>query len=169
MIIPFGYLWLWYIFYPATVNEYLLLTNKSEIANGYITKAKEIEDYVDVYEGRSTVKTLDFNFEYTFILPNGESINSNGSEVGALPDFLSNVSSKPYPIQIEYIPNYPETNRVKATWTGEKSLFQWFRRKVAIELLIFIFFCYWGYKIFKDGKHNYKVKMSEYNKFVTTE
>lgn len=164
LVIPIGYLWLWFICYPSTVNEFLLLTNNSEIANGYVTKAEEIKDYVEVYEGRKIEKTLDFNFEYTFTLPNGNNVTSFGSEVGALPDILSNVSLKPYPVQVEYIANNPETNRVKATWTGEKSLFQWFRHKVIIGLLIFLAFCYWAYRVFKDGKKDYKTEITKYNK-----
>jgi len=166
LAIPIGYLWLWYVYYPSTLNEFLLLTNKSEVANGYITKAEEIEDYVEFYEGRRIEKTLDFNFEYIFTLSNGKTITSYGSEVGALPDVLSNVSSKPYAIQIEYLPDNPETNRVKASWTGEKSLFQWFRQKVFIELIIFILCCSLALAIFKTGKKNYQNEISENDKAV---
>ena len=68
LAIPIGYLWLWYVYYPSTLNEFLLLTNKSEVANRYITKAEEIEDYVEFYEGRRIEKTLDFKFEYILTL-----------------------------------------------------------------------------------------------------
>ncbi len=166
LVIPLGYLFYWYAWYPATINEFLLLTRETQIANGVITNAEEIEDYVDLYEGRKTVKTLDFNFEYSFSLPNGKSVTSFGSEAGPLPGFLSNVPNKPFPIKVEYLSGSPKTNRIMATWTGEKTLLQWFRHKVVIGLIGFIFCCYLGYSIFKSGKKSYKVEISGYNTWL---
>ncbi len=154
LIIPVVYLSLWIILIPSTFNEYLLLTHKTKIINGFVTKAEEISDYVEAYEGKKTIKTLYFNFEYSFKLPDGATLNTYGSEDGALPEILSNVHTEPYPVQIEYLSNNPETNRIIASWTGEKSLFGWFRRKVTIGLLGFIVCCFWSYSIFIKGKKN---------------
>jgi hypothetical protein len=68
LAIPIGCLLLWYFFYPSTLNEFLLLTHNTKVAPGQITKAEEIEDYVETNNDRKIERTLDFNFEYTFKL-----------------------------------------------------------------------------------------------------
>ncbi|XVJ64731.1 MAG: hypothetical protein HEQ40_00620 [Lacibacter sp.] len=166
LAIPIGCLLLWYFFYPSTLNEFLLLTHNTKVAPGQITKAEEIEDYVETNNDRKIERTLDFNFEYTFRLPDGKSVTSFGSEVGALPEELANVKDKPFAVEVEYLTDNPETNRVKAAWTGEKSLFQWFRHKFIIGFLIFLFCCWWGFRVLKDGKKNYTMEIKEYNKIL---
>jgi hypothetical protein len=166
LAIPIGCLLLWYFFYPSTLNEFLLLTHNTKVAPGQITKAEEIEDYVETNNDRKIERTLDFNFEYTFKLPDGKSVTSFGSEVGSLPEELANVKDKPFPIEVEYLTKNPETNRVKAAWTGEKSLFLWFRHKFIIGFLIFLFCCWWGFKVLKDGRKNYTTEIKEYNKIL---
>jgi hypothetical protein len=164
--VPILYLLLWYYFYPSTLNEFLLLTNKTNVASGQITRAEEVEDYIETNNDRKIERTLDFHYEYTFKLPNGKSVTSIGSEAGALPVVLLKVKDKPLPIEVEYLASNPETNRVKASWTGEKSLFQWFRQKFIIGFLIFLFCFWWGFQIIKDGRKNYKKEIIEYNKIV---
>ena len=110
--IPSVYLWLWYTFYPNTINEYLLITHKTVVANGFIVKAEQIEDYVETNNDRTIEKTINFTFEYNFTLPTGKTITSFGSEVGPLPDHLVNVETTPYPVEVEYLPNDPTINRV---------------------------------------------------------
>ena len=166
LAIPIGCLLLWYFFYPSTLNEFLLLTHNTKVAPGQVTKAEEIEDYVETNNDRKIERTLDFNFEYTFKLPDGKLVTSFGSEVGALPDELANVKDKPFPVEVEYLRDNPETNRVKAAWTGEKSLFQWFRHKFIIGFLIFLFCCWWGFKVLKDGKKNYRMEINDHNKIL---
>lgn len=161
--IPIACLLLWYYFYPSSLNELLLLTNNTKVAKGQITQADEVEDYVETNNDRKVERTLDFHFEYTFKLPNGKTVTSYGSEVGALPDDLLDVKEKPFIIEVEYLANNPETNRVKASWTGEKSLFGWFRNKFLGGFLIFLFCCWWGFIVIKDGKNNYKTEIKEYN------
>lgn len=160
--VPIACLVLWYFFYPSTLNEFLLFTHNTKIAKGTIIKAEEVEDYVETNNDRKIERTLDFNFEYTFQLPNGKYVTSFGSESGALPDDLLNIKEKTLPIEVEYLPSNPETNHVKAPWTGEKSLLQWFRHKFVIGLIIFIFCCYIGFAAYKDGKKNYIAEIKEY-------
>lgn len=157
IIIPLAYLYLWYTYYPSTIDEFLLLTQKTEISNGFITKAEEIEDYVDVSDGRRTVKELDFNFEYYFITSRGDTITSFGSKPGRLPDFLENVRKNPFPVKVEYLLDHPEINRISAVWTtGVKSLYQWFLKKIIWGLAGFIFSCYLSFYLFKDVWKKYK-------------
>jgi hypothetical protein len=166
LIIPIGYLLLWYFYFPNTLDEFLLLTQNTKMALGQITKAEEIEDYVETNNDRKIERTLDFDFEYTFKLPDGKSVLSFGSEVGSLPDELINVKNTPFPVEVEYLTANPETNRVKANWTGEKSLFKWFRHKFIIGFLIFLFCCWLGFRVIKDGNKNYTAEIKDYNKIL---
>jgi hypothetical protein len=166
LVLPIGYLLLWYYSFPATWRELQLLTHNTKTTNGYVTKAEEIEDYVETNNDRKIERKLDFTFEYSFTLPNGESITSYGSEPGPLPDDLRNISEKVKQVEVEYLPNNPQTNRIKAMWTGEKSILQWFRHRFVIGFLVFLFFCYWGYLIYKGGRKNYSKELADYNKAV---
>jgi len=166
ILLPVGYIYFWFLLSPSTINEFLLLTNKVQIANGYIIHAEELEDYVDTNNDRSIEKKLDYNFEYTFTLPDGKVIKSFGSEAGALPEILSNIQSHPYPVKVEYLSNNPKVNRIKASWTGEQNLWKWFQHKVLLGLLGLLFFCYLSYLFFKDGRKNYNCDISIYIKSV---
>lgn len=164
LAIPIGYLLFWCFFYPDTINEFMLLTEKTKVVTGQVTKAKQIEDYVETNDDRKIERKLDFDFEYTFKLPDGKLVTSFGSESGALPDELANVKDKPFPVEIEYLADNPERNRVKADWTGEKSLFQWFLHSFIIGFLILLFCCWWGFQIIKNGKMNYTMEVNVHNK-----
>ena len=66
-----------------TIDEYLLITKEKLITNGQLTKAEEFENEI---ENNNKIKYVSgYTFEYTFYLPNGERIVSNGGQYGSLP------------------------------------------------------------------------------------
>jgi hypothetical protein len=103
----------WFIFSIIDVNpfhEYLLIT-KGITTNGFIINSEEYEDEVDIPDsqgGGSEPVTVD-NYKYTFITQDGEVINNWSSDLGYIKVF----TGKPLPIQVEYLSNNPEINRVK--------------------------------------------------------
>lgn len=141
-----------------TIDEYLLITKDKLITNGQLTKAEEFENEI---ENNNKIKYVSgYTFEYTFYLPNGERIVSNGGQYGSLP-LKKSIVDIPYEVEVEYLKNNPRVNRIKGLWSNNETIYNWFVRNILsgfISLCIFLIlgFLYakYSYKEYITSKNN---------------
>lgn len=143
-----------YLFSSSSpINDFWLIT-KSTTAIGYITKAEAGTDVVETNDGRSSKEVYFYNYDYSFTLPSGTIVNAYGSEAGELPENLVNLEN-PYQVEVEYLADNPKVARVKGMDSNDTTVLQWIRRRMFIQTIIFLFLCYWGYAIIRDGLKEY--------------
>lgn len=147
---------IWLVSSFSPINDFLLIT-KSNSAKGFITEAREETEVVEYNDGRSTNLVYYYNYNYNFLLPNGKEIKAFGSEPGTLPDYLRNLET-PHQVIVEYLANNPKISRVKGMQSNYTSISQLIRHKMIIQIIVFLFFCYWGYTIVKNGWKKYKLE-----------
>lgn len=161
LAIPIVAVWLWYNSNNNNpINEYLLIT-QSKTTKGFITNAEEYEEEVDQDSGPSGIK-YSFSYDYNFRLANGKVIYAHGSEDGShLPDDMQDVSSKPYEVQVQYLPNNPDVSRVKNFLWHNETVYEWFRFNILLGLIILIVCLYIGYLIIKPGIKKYLMEIKQ--------
>jgi len=156
LAIPVVAVWLWYGSSSNNpINEYLLIT-KSETTEGFITNAEQHEEEVEANDGRTSGIKYSFSYDYTFTLPDGKIINSYGVEDGSrLPDNMQDIATKPYKVEIQYLPNNPEVSRVKDFLWHNSTVYEWIRFNILLGLIILIVCICIGYAIIKAGIKKY--------------
>lgn len=118
--------WVWYTASGNPFNEYLLIT-KSKTIKGFIVKAEEFDDVIEKNDGRTSTLVHKYNYDYWFTLPEGKTISGSGTENGTLPEYLNDLENTPYRIDVEYLSDKPEINRVKGMPSGNNTVYQWIR------------------------------------------
>ena len=140
------------------INEYLLIT-QSKTTNGLITHAEEREEEVDQDNGPSGIK-YSFSYDYTFTLANGRVINAYGVEDGSrLPGDMQDIATKPYKVEVQYLPDDPEVNRVRDFLWNNSTVYEWFRFNILLGVIILIGCSYVGYLIIKAGVKKYSMEI----------
>jgi len=166
LAIPTAFIWWWYDSSTIEINEFLLITHDKIKTTGFIIQAEEYDDLVESDYNRSAGVVYDFSFKYVFKLKDGSVRSSYGKENGRLPGFLSNVDNKPYPVKIEYLANNPNISRVKEYWSGNVSLFDWFRHRMVMWTILFLCCTIIGYINIKYGIKKYLTEKAELEKFA---
>jgi hypothetical protein len=108
-----------------------------------------------------------FSYNYTFTLPNGKIINSYDLEEGSrIPEDMQDIASKPYKVEVQYLPDNPEASRVKDFLWHNSTVYEWIRFNILLGLIILIACSYIGYLIIKAGikKHSKEIKTISLNK-----
>lgn len=161
LAIPIVAVWLWYNSSNNNpTNEYLLIT-QSKTTEGFITNAGEREEEVEPDNGPSGIK-YSFSYDYTFRLPNGKIISAYGVEDGSrLPDDMHDLAIKPYKVEVQYLPDNPEVNRVKDFLWHNSTVYEWFRFNILLGVIILIVCSYFGYLIIKAGIKKYSMEMKK--------
>jgi uncharacterized protein DUF3592 len=117
--------WLYLVGNP--INEMRLITD-GVTAKGVITDVREGYEDCDSCPGR---KYLHYNASYTFQLPNGQTVEAETKDSNGLrPDIIANG------IEVEYLPDSPEVNRIKGT--GSPTFTDWIWRKAGIGGLLLV-------------------------------
>lgn len=138
------------------INEYFLIT-KSQTIKGFITNAEEHGEDVEQDSGPSGIR-YSFSYDYTFTLPNGKVINAYGTEDGSrLPEDMQDISSKPYKVEIQYLPDNPNVSRVKDFLWHNSTVYEWFRFNILLGLIISIACLYLSYVIIKVAVEKYSM------------
>ncbi len=146
---------LWFVRYLIQVNpyyEYMLIT-KSKIAIGFITNVDEYEDEVEIPDyqgGGSEMVTVD-NYGYTFTTQDGKVINDRSSDLGYMKEF----KGKPLSIQVEYLPNKPEINRVKDKTNQCKTIGEFIWRRLGLGLFLLVIFLSIGFELIRKAIKDY--------------
>jgi hypothetical protein len=153
LAIPIVGVWIWYAASDNPVNEYLLIT-KSKTTNGFITKADEQDDIVETNDGRSSEQVFYYYYEYKFLV-NGKAFISYGNEDGTLPDDLTNLAEKSFPIEVEYLPENPQISRVKGMPSGHTTVYEWLRYSVLMGVIVFLICSYFGFMSIRNGIKQY--------------
>ena len=153
LAIPFVGIWIWTGVSGNPWHEYLLITD-SQIANGFITSVEEDSEPVEQND-RYVGTRYYYIFEYNFTLPNGRTIESIGSEEGELPSHLTNVQNKPYPIEVEYLAENADVNRVKGLPNAHTSVYEWLRYTMLMGLIVFLFCSYLSFSVIKDARKKF--------------
>lgn len=125
-----------------TFYEYVLL-RFGESTSGYITAVNE-----DATDTDADGVAFDFYYDYEFKLPNGKLIKGSDSEGGRIPDYLLNVDEEPYKVEVVYMKNDPEINKLKIALSD--SPFTPLRR-IIFSIIIVAFMLYWVYRIVKPA------------------
>jgi hypothetical protein len=154
--IPIAAFLIWLVSTSSPINDFLLIT-KSTTTKGYITTAKEETDVVEENDGRTSHLVYYYDYDYNFSLQSGKVIETFGSEPGQLPDYLTNLE-EPYQVEVEYLASNPKISRVKGMNSNDTSILQWIRHRMVIQTVVFLFFCYWGYTIIRNGIKKYKLE-----------
>jgi len=145
----------WFVGYSIKVNpyyEYMLITN-SKVTNGFIIRVEEYEEEVDVPDsqgGGSEPVTID-NYKYTFKTQDGKIINNWSSDLG----YIENFTGEPLPIEVEYLPDSPEVNRVKDKTSQCKTIGEFIWRRLGLGILLLLMFSSIGYHFIRMGIKDY--------------
>jgi hypothetical protein len=122
-----GGFWFWLYLVGNPINE-LALINRGVTAKGVIKDVREGYEDCDSCPGR---KYLTYNASYTFQLPNGQTIEAETKDSNGLrPDIIANG------IEVEYLPDSPEVNRIKGT--GSPTFTDWIWRQGGIGGLLLV-------------------------------
>ncbi len=156
----------WFVFYLTGGNpfhEYLLIT-KGLTTNGFIINSKEYEDEVDVPDsqgGGSEPVTVE-NYEYTFSTQDGKVINNWSSDLG----YIKNFTGRPLLIQVEYLPDSPEINRVKDETSQCKTIGEFVWRRLVLGMLLLLMFLSIGFTLIKVGIKEYLAESKKLNTYI---
>lgn len=143
----------WLYFFSGDLKEIFLFTSETKEVNGEIIKVDTSEDYTESNNGKSTVKSINFSYVYTFKLENQEIITSYRYQEGYLPESLENVNLKPTQVTVQYLVSNPEINRVKAKWFKIQTIIDWFRYRFIVGFIILLFCCYASFKYYRTLKN----------------
>ncbi len=153
--IPVIGLYLWYNYSETPLNEFRLITD-SKIANGHLTNVESDSEYVETNDGRSGGMAYFYFYEYKFTLPTGQEYSSGGKEDGDIPEKLKTVAKEPFPVEVEYLENNPNVNRVKGMPSNTSTLYEFFRFTILKGLVVLSICLYISIKIIKSRLNTYR-------------
>lgn len=157
--IPFIAMLIWLTSYGNPIDKFNLIASKS-VVTGYITSIEADSDVVETNDGRTAEIREYYGYEYYFTLPNGKRIIANGSNYGAIPDYLAESEVFPYRVTVRYVPNNPSLSRVEELTESDDSFWNWFRHDVAFGLIVVAICVYLGIIIIKRGWGKYIIGKS---------
>ena len=154
LTIPIVGTWIWFNSSNQPFDEYLLITN-SQTVKGFITEVEEQSEIVEYNDGRSADLLYFYYYKYNFTLPNGKIITNGGKENGTPPDYLVDVTIKPHPVEVEYLSDDPEINRLKGLPSRNKTIYEWLQHDVFIGVIILAGCSFFCILIIKNGVKEY--------------
>lgn len=123
-------------------HELALILN-SNTTSGFIVNTWE-----DAEDGEEGGTHWYHYIGYKFEIENGSTFQSTMHGSGRLKDELHNLS-EPFPIEVEYLVDNPNINRIKGD--GCQSISEWLWRKVGLGGLLLILFLSPGFILLRDG------------------
>lgn len=127
-------------------HEYLLMKNG-------VTAVAVITDISRDSEAKDAGgNTYYYDYAFTFVLPNGNKIHSNQQLSGDSPQETPEVPSA---IEIVYLSNRPEINKIKRTLSDNTFELLW--RKVGLGILLLLIFSSIGFAIIKNSYQEYLI------------
>ena len=138
-------------FNPLIIKPYyqLQLITSNNIVSGYLSNVKQQYEKVENDDGKTNEGRAYFTYEYNFKLPDGRTIKSSGQENGLLSQYLSTLNKNSNQIEVEYVSEHPEYNRIKGMESAE-TIYEWLRYTVLINVTIVLFCLYLIYSMFKS-------------------
>jgi hypothetical protein len=136
-------------------DEYLILTKEKVVTKGQITNAEEFEEEIEINDGRNIKIVNGYTYKYAFLTLQGKKLENNSGNYGELP-LDKELNDVPYDVEIEYVIEKPEINRIKEVWSNNTNLFDWFRREVLFYLLGLLFCLFISSVIIKTGITDYR-------------
>lgn len=153
--IPILSIVIWFSACGNPFDQYRLVVDGLQTA-GYITEVKPESEVVEYNDGRSSAVAHFYNYKFYFALKNKLIIVGEGKEGGYIPDYLVNVDTEPYKVQVKYLADKPEINKIKGMQDDHTSLFEWFKSTFLIGFVFFLVGVYLGYLIIKSAIKKYK-------------
>ena len=88
----------------------------------------------------------------------GEIIKGHSSDRVQKLGNLSEANESPIPIEVEYLPNKPEINRIKGMTGQANTVGEFLWRRIGLGLLLLIVFSTIGFGVIKNAIRKYKVE-----------
>jgi hypothetical protein len=132
----------WYLLGGNPLDE-LALIRRAQTVPGFIFKAWE-----DVEDGERGQAMWFHTTIYEYRTPEGCKYQGKESGSGRLRDDLCELQ-RPYPIEVEYLPESPTTSRIRGS--GCSSVMEWVWRKVAVGGFLLALFASGGIVQLREG------------------
>lgn len=153
--IPLVAMWMWFSINGNPFDEYKLIKHGVK-TTGKIYDIKEVSDLLEEYNDRKATVVYEYFYKFSFKLPNGDTIYGIGKEGGNIPYELENVDDNPVSVPVEYLSENPNINRVSSMFNSNKTIYEWFRYRILIALIIILVTSYFGIVIIKNGLKEYR-------------
>jgi hypothetical protein len=132
-----------------------LIFQKKIVTKGVITKAKWLEDFVEVSD--TEFKYVDgYEYSYTFASNKGENITTESFTYGELPNYKK-ISQIPFQVSIEYLAENPKINRIILPYNNE-SFWDVFNNMLILPLMMFVLCCYFSFLFIKPAIVKYRIE-----------
>lgn len=133
--------------FKKATDGYIIITKDKITTEGQIIGVEDFEEEhpignkVDVVNG--------YYYKYSFNTNDGIYVESFDKSYSEMP-LNKSITDIPYKIDVEYIESNPDINRIKNDYNND-SLFQWFKQRILLWLLGFIFCLFIAYRFIKGG------------------
>ncbi len=136
-------------------NDYQLITQEKATIKGKIIEAEEFENVIESNDSRTVDIAYGYTYSYQFTLPSGVLIESEGGNYGELPAGKQ-LNDIPYEVDIEYLPENPQINRIKNLWSNNETLLELFRTEILLKLVVLLVCLYLSFISLKKSIRTYK-------------
>ena len=144
------------------IDEYRLIKHGVK-TTGKIYEVKEVENVDEKYNDRQARVNYEYYYKFSFNLHNGDTIYGIGKEGGNIPTELENIDVNAVSVPIEYLAENPNINKVSNMIKSNKTIYEWFRYRILIALIVFLVTSYFGFVIIKNGLKEYRLGMHNLN------
>ena len=148
--ILYGIIWIlvavafWWHIVENPIDELNLILN-ARVTNGFIIDAWE-----DISEGDEGGSSWTHSYYYEYQIPDGHKFRGEENGSGRITIDLE----KPYPIEVEYLPNDSEISRIKGS--GNSDVGEWLLNKVGFGGLALILVIAPGFFVIRNGINDIK-------------
>ena len=157
--IPIGVYLTWLFSTYNPIDDFRLITDSS-IAKGKIISAKNESGDIEIADNGRTSEQSYYDYTYSFVLTDGKTMRSTGSERGNMPEYLID-SDMPVSVDVEYLSDNPVVSRVKGMSNHETTVLQWIRHNMVLPTIIILVLCYCGYISLRNGLKEYKLQKAK--------
>jgi energy-coupling factor transporter transmembrane protein EcfT len=160
LAIPVFVMWMWFSLKGNPLNEYRLIKQGVK-TTGKIYEVKEVVNIDEKYNDRQASVNYEYDYKFSFNLSNGDTIFGSGKEGGYIPNEFENVDINPVGVPVEYLAENPNVNRVSNMFKSNKTIYEWFRYRILMALIIFLVTSYFGIVIINNGLKEYRQGVKE--------
>jgi|GEM_PF-3574054 hypothetical protein len=129
------------------IEGYEIITKDKITTVGQIINVEEFEEEHPI--GNKVDVVSGYYYKYSFNTNEAIYVESFGKSYSKMP-LNKSIKDIPFKIDVEYIESNPDINRVKNDYNND-SLFQWFKQRVLLWLLGFIFCLFIAYRVIRGG------------------
>jgi hypothetical protein len=132
------------------IDEFLILTQKTELTTGTITKAEAFEQEIEKENDKrmEIVYATGYEYWFNFTTSEGQLIEEKSGNYGKLP-LSKDIDDIPYEVEIEYLLSNPRINRISGIWSNNTTVFSWFKRNLVFKLIILGVCLYFSFMFMK--------------------